>query len=81
MLRKKGARDTFAKILDIAYENFRSSTPLDAEATLEGAKNIIDIVAGPGASRDPKSYLDAGVHDELAAEGFYKSMRAKYAVG
>ena len=70
-----------AKILDIAYENFRSSTPLDAEATLEGAKNIIDIVAGAGASRDPKSYLDTGVYDELAAEGFYRDMRAKYAVG
>jgi hypothetical protein len=51
---------------------------MNAVMTLEGAKNIIAIVAPPGASRDPAAYIDESIHRDLDAEGFFKSMRAKY---
>lgn len=66
------------KTIDIAYENFRSLTPADAQVTREGAQNVIDIVAGPDAGRTVDDYLDASLHDDLRAEGFLDAMRAKY---
>ncbi len=76
LVSKMGLADP--KYIDIAYENFRSLTPANAEVTREGAQNIIDIVAGPDAARAVDEYLDASVHDDLRAEGFLDAMRAKY---
>jgi NitT/TauT family transport system substrate-binding protein len=66
------------EIIDITYNNFKAETPLDAELTTEGAKNIIDIVAPSGASRNVGDYIDSSVWEELQAEGFFEAMRRKY---
>ncbi len=67
-------------IIDITYENFRAATPLDADVTWEGARNIINVLDYPGMSSDPRAHVDDGVYKELDAEGFYKAMREKYGV-
>jgi len=66
------------KINDVSYANFRSETPLNAESTREGAKNIIDVVAGADASHNVDDYLDNSVYEELRAEGFFDAMKKKY---
>jgi ABC-type nitrate/sulfonate/bicarbonate transport system substrate-binding protein len=65
-------------IVDITYANFKSETPLNADLTREGAKNIIDIVAPPGASRDVDDYMDGTILEQLRAEGFFETMQKKY---
>jgi len=67
------------KYIDIAYENFRSLTPLDAEPSRDGAQNIIDVVAGRESGRRAEDFLDGSVLEDLRAEGFLHAMRAKYA--
>src|SRR5262249_51631968 len=74
LARELGLTDS--KFVDTSYANFKAETPMNAEMTLEGAKNIIDIVAPPGASRDPAAYMDESIHRELEDEGFFKTMRA-----
>jgi NitT/TauT family transport system substrate-binding protein len=69
---------TDPKIVDNSYDNFKSLTPLNAEMTSAGAKNIIDIVAPPNASRNVDDYMDNSVFDQLQAEGFFESMQRKY---
>jgi ABC-type nitrate/sulfonate/bicarbonate transport system substrate-binding protein len=66
------------KIIDNSYANFKSETPLNAEVTREGAKNIIDIVAGENDSHDIDDYIDTSVSEELRAEGFFDAMQKKY---
>jgi NitT/TauT family transport system substrate-binding protein len=65
-------------IIDLTYENFRSYTPVNAEMTRDGAANIIDVVAGPGASRRVDDYLDESLLAELRDEGFIEKMQRKY---
>lgn len=67
-----------AKYLDIAYENFRSLTPMNAELTREGARNVVDIVAGLDSGARIDDHIDASVLDELRGEGFTGEMAAKY---
>lgn len=67
---------TEPKIVDITYANFKAETPLNAELTLEGAKNIIEVLAP--ANKNPDAYMDGSVYEELKAEGFYDSMKKKY---
>jgi len=69
---------TDPEYIGIAYENFRALTPMNAEITREGAQNIIDIVAPPGASRNVDDYIDESVLDDLRADGFIDGMREKY---
>lgn len=64
------------KIVDVTYANFRAETPLNAELTREGAKNIIDVLAPAKKSVD--DYIDESVYNELKAEGFYAAMEKKY---
>lgn len=65
-----------AKIINEAYENFKRETPINAELTFEGAKNIIDILQP--ANKDLAAYLDNSIHEELQNEGFFASMKTKY---
>jgi ABC-type nitrate/sulfonate/bicarbonate transport system substrate-binding protein len=71
---------TDPKIIDITYTNFKSETPLNAELTRAGAENVIGIVQPPNASRNVDDYMDSSIFDELRAEGFFKAMKAKYAI-
>ena len=67
-----------AKIVEEAYENFKRETPINAELTIEGARNIIDVLQP--ANRDVNAYLDNSVHEELQKEGFFSRTKAKYKV-
>jgi NitT/TauT family transport system substrate-binding protein len=78
LARELGLTDQ--KFIDISHANFKAETPMNAEMTLEGAKNIIEIVAPRDTNRDPAAYMDESIHRELEAEGFFKTMRTKYAV-
>lgn len=67
-----------AKTIDSSYANFKSQTPLNAELTREGAKNIIDIVATGTMSRNADDYMDNSLHEQLRAEGFFDALKKKY---
>lgn len=69
---------TDSTIIDSSYDNFKSHTPLDAELTRTGAKNIIDIVATNTMSRNVDDYMDESLHEDLRAEGFFDTMKKKY---
>jgi ABC-type nitrate/sulfonate/bicarbonate transport system substrate-binding protein len=64
------------KLVDITYANFRAETPLNAELTREGARNIIEVLAPDKKNLD--AYMDESVHEELRAEGFFAAMEKKY---
>ncbi|MDX1485636.1 MAG: ABC transporter substrate-binding protein [Alphaproteobacteria bacterium] len=68
------------EIAGIAYENFKAATPLNAEASIEGAENIIATVAAPDASHNIGDYVDASVSDRLREEGFFAAMADKYGI-
>lgn len=82
----KQAKDTMARelklsdpdIVDQTYENFKRETPINAELTIEGAKNIIEVLQP--ANQDVNAYLDNSVHEGLQKEGFFDKMKAKYKV-
>ncbi|HTI86111.1 MAG TPA: ABC transporter substrate-binding protein [Alphaproteobacteria bacterium] len=63
-------------ILDTTYSNFRAETPLNAELTREGAKNIVEVLAP--ANKNLDAYMGESVYNELKAEGFYATMEKKY---
>ena len=67
-----------AKIVDQAYENFKRETPINAELTIEGAKNIIDVLQPD--NKNVNAYLDNSVHEGLQKEGFFDRMKTKYKV-
>ena len=69
---------TDTKIIDITYDNFKASTPANADLTRPGAENIIATVAAPDASHDPDDYMDSSVLDQLRGEGFFDTMEKKY---
>ena len=71
-------RLTDIKIIDQTYDNFRAETPRNAELTIDGAKNIIDVLEPK--DRDLNSYLDDSVQQDLTKAGFFEAMKAKYKV-
>ncbi|MDH3241663.1 MAG: ABC transporter substrate-binding protein [Alphaproteobacteria bacterium] len=71
---------TDAGILDLAYANFRASSPPNAKPSHEAAANVIATVAAPGASHVLGDYVDDRVYDGLAAAGFFKQMAETYRV-
>lgn len=71
---------TDAEILDLAYANFRDSSPPNAEPSHQGAANVIATVAAAEASHDLDDYVDDRVYDRLEAEGFFTKMAETYGV-
>ena len=69
---------TNARNLDITYDNFKTYTPLNAEPTVEGGKNIMATVEAANKSDDIDDYIDQSIHEELRDEGFFVAMKAKY---
>ena len=67
-----------AKNLDITYNNFKTYTPLNAEPTIEGGKNIIAIVEARNKSKNIDDYIDQTIQTELRQEGFFEAMKKKY---
>ena len=72
---------TNARNLDITYDNFKTYTPLNAEPTVEGGKNIMATVEAANKSDDIDDYMDQSIHEELRDEGFFDAMKAKYKLG
>ena len=64
--------------IDTTYANFKAETPLLAEVTIEGAKNILDVMSGSGLKASLDDYIDTSIHDELAQSGFFVEMKRKY---
>ena len=74
----KAVKISDAKVLDIAYRDFREQSPANAEISLEGARRNIEIVAAPGGKQSVEDYCDASFSEELRREGFFAAMQAKY---
>ncbi len=69
---------TDPNIIDISYADFKAQTPRYAEATVDGARAIIDRVARAEASHKLDDYVDLSLGEALKAEGFYAEMDKKY---
>lgn len=65
--------------IELAYGNFASLTPANAEIDRAGAENIISIVAAGGGDVD--EYADTSVLDQLRGEGYFDAMRSSYGQG
>lgn len=74
----KALNITNAKNLDITYNNFKTYTPLNAEPTIEGGKNIIATVEARNKSKNIDDYIDQTIQTELRQEGFFEAMKKKY---
>ena len=74
----KALNITNAKNLDITYNNFKTYTPLYAEPTIEGGKNIIATVEARNKSENIDDYIDQTIQTELRQEGFFEAMKKKY---
>jgi NitT/TauT family transport system substrate-binding protein len=66
------------KVVAEAYDNFKRETPLNAELTIEGARNIIDVLQPK--NKDVNAYLDNSIQEELTNAGFFRQMKEKYRV-
>ena len=64
--------------IDTTYANFKAETPLHAEVTIEGAKNILDVMSGPGTTASLGDYIDTSIHEELESSGFFAEMARKF---
>jgi ABC-type nitrate/sulfonate/bicarbonate transport system substrate-binding protein len=68
-------RITDAKILDIAYNDFRAQSPPNIEISVQGAENI--LAQFPGGSQKVEDYVDMSLIDALRAEGFFSGLEAR----
>jgi NitT/TauT family transport system substrate-binding protein len=69
---------TDASVIQQTYDNFKAETPRNAELTVSGAQNILDVLEPK--DRDLASYMDNSIQEELAAEGFFATMAQRYHV-
>ena len=72
----KEMKITDARILDIAYRDYKEQTPLNADLAPKAAQNT--IAAFPGASTKLSDYIDFSLLDEISKEGFIASLQQKY---
>jgi ABC-type nitrate/sulfonate/bicarbonate transport system substrate-binding protein len=71
----KELRITDAKILDIAYDDFRAQSPPNIEMSVKGAENI--LAQFPGGSQKVEDYVDMSLIDALHSEGFFSALEAR----
>jgi hypothetical protein len=80
LARELGLADS--ELIDASYRNFADETPANVEIDLEGARNVLNAVAipgaAPGASAGIDAYLDLTLLEELRASGFLAEMAEKY---
>ncbi|RXZ38624.1 ABC transporter substrate-binding protein [Oxalobacteraceae bacterium CAVE-383] len=67
-----------AKIIDLAYDDFRKLSPADIEVSRAGTENIIAQVAKGNASRNPDDYIDTSLMQSIHDEGYIDALRKKY---
>jgi len=65
-------------VINQTYENFRAETPRNAELTVQGAQNIVDVLEPK--DRNLSRYMDNSIQEELIKEGFFGKMQQKYKV-
>jgi len=65
-----------AKILDIAYTDFKQQSPPNLEPSLAGVQNILKQF--PSASQKAGDYVDTSLLDALKSQGFFAAMQQKY---
>jgi ABC-type nitrate/sulfonate/bicarbonate transport system substrate-binding protein len=65
-----------AKILDIAYNDFKQQSPRNLEPSAAGAQNILKLF--PNASQKVADYVDLSLLDGLKNDGFFAAMEQKY---
>lgn len=68
-----------AKILEIAYDDFKQQSPVDLQPTPEGAQNILKLF--PKAKQSIGNYVDTSLLDALKTQGFFAEMQQKYGIG
>jgi ABC-type nitrate/sulfonate/bicarbonate transport system substrate-binding protein len=69
------AKITEAKIVDIAYDDFKQQSPHDIAPTAAAAANTIAQFPSGGGAAD---YIDTTILDELRATGFTAGLERKY---
>ncbi|MGB6535301.1 MAG: ABC transporter substrate-binding protein [Xanthobacteraceae bacterium] len=65
-----------AKILDIAYDDFKKQSPAKLEPSAAGARNVLKQF--PDLSQAVGDYMDTSLLDTLEAEGYFAAMQRKY---
>ncbi|MEE2655785.1 MAG: ABC transporter substrate-binding protein [Pseudomonadota bacterium] len=68
------------KNLELTYQNFKTYTPLNAEVTVEGGKNILNFVLEKNKRKDIGEYIDETIHEELRDSGFFEEIKNKYKI-
>ncbi len=71
----RDAQISDAKILDIAYDDFRQQSPPDLTPTAAAADNTLAQFPGAGSRSD---YIDTSVLDALKTSGFTAEAQRKY---
>jgi ABC-type nitrate/sulfonate/bicarbonate transport system substrate-binding protein len=66
-----------AKILDIAYAEFKEQSPRDIAPTAAAAENTLAQFPPGGTAAD---YIDTGILDDLRASGFAAALEREYGV-
>lgn len=67
-----------AKIVEIAYDDFRQQSPVDLQPAAAGAQNVLKQF--PKASQSVGNYVDTSLLDALKTQGFFAEMQQKYGI-
>jgi ABC-type nitrate/sulfonate/bicarbonate transport system substrate-binding protein len=67
-----------AKIVDLAYDDFKKLSPVNIEVSRAGTANIIAQVAKGDASRKVDDYIDSSLMASIRSEGYIDALQAKY---
>jgi NitT/TauT family transport system substrate-binding protein len=68
-----------AKILEIAYDDFKQQSPVDLWPTPAGAQNVLKQF--PKSGQSVGNYVDTSLLDALKSQGFFAEMQQKYGIG
>ena len=68
-----------AKILQIAYDDFKQQSPVDLQPAADGAQNILKQF--PKANQSVGNYVDTSLLDALKGQGFFAEMQQRYGIG
>ena len=66
--------------LELTFDNFKKYTPLNAELTVAGGKNIMRTILDNDNTDDLWNFMDKSIHEELRDSGYFKEMQEKYNV-
>ena len=70
-------------VIDATYAEFKRLMPLDAQPSIDGAKNVIEQLRQTDvkvASQDVTDYIDLGLLEALKKAGFFVELRRRYGI-